>query len=108
MPFRAREVTELCVPMFHALGFMQAIVGVGLGSTLVVRRRFDPEVTLDSLEEHHATAMVVVPVMLSRIVDLGEEQDQAARHVGAADHLRQRLGARRGPRASARPTRSDR
>jgi fatty-acyl-CoA synthase len=73
VPFRAREVTELCVPMFHALGFLQATVGVGLGSTLVVRRRFDPEVTLDSLEQHRATAMVVVPVMLSRIVDLGEE-----------------------------------
>ncbi len=74
VPFRAREVTEMCVPMFHALGFMQAIVGVGLGSTLVVRRRFDPEVTLDSLEEHRATAMVVVPVMLSRLADLGEEK----------------------------------
>ena len=73
VPFHAREVTELCVPMFHALGFMQAMMGVGLGSTLVVRRRFDPEVTLDSLEAHRATAMVVVPVMLSRIVDLGEE-----------------------------------
>jgi fatty-acyl-CoA synthase len=69
VPFRAREVTELCVPMFHALGFMQAMVGVGLGSTLVVRRRFDPEETLDSLEEHRAAAMVVVPVMLRRILD---------------------------------------
>ena len=74
VPFHAQEVTELCVPMFHALGFMQAIVGVGLGSTLVVRRRFDPEETLDSLEEHRATAMVVVPVMLSRILDLGEKK----------------------------------
>jgi fatty-acyl-CoA synthase len=74
VPFRAREVTELCVPMFHALGFMQAIVGVGLGSTLVVRRRFDPEVTLDSLEEHRATAMVMVPVMLSRFLEIGEEK----------------------------------
>jgi fatty-acyl-CoA synthase len=74
VPFRAREVTELCVPMFHALGFMQAIVGVGLGSTLVVRRRFDPEQTLDSLQEHRATAMVMVPVMLSRFLDLGEEK----------------------------------
>ncbi|MBV9802122.1 MAG: acyl-CoA synthetase [Solirubrobacterales bacterium] len=73
VPFRAHEITELCVPMFHALGFMQAIVGVGLGSTLVVRRRFDPETTLDSLEEHKATAMVMVPVMLSRTLDLGEE-----------------------------------
>jgi fatty-acyl-CoA synthase len=74
VPFRAREVTELCVPMFHALGFMQAIVGVGLGSTLVVRRRFDPEQTLASLEEHRATAMVMVPVMLTRFLDLGEEE----------------------------------
>jgi fatty-acyl-CoA synthase len=74
VPFRTHEVTELCVPMFHALGFMQAIVGVGLGSTLVMRRRFDPETTLDSLEEQGATAMVVVPVMLSRILDLGEEK----------------------------------
>jgi fatty-acyl-CoA synthase len=60
--------------MFHALGFMQAIVGIALGSTLVVRRRFDPETTLDSLEKHKATAMVVVPVMLRRLVDLGEEE----------------------------------
>jgi fatty-acyl-CoA synthase len=74
VPFRARETTELCVPMFHALGFMQAIVAIGLGSTLVVRRRFDPEQTLDSLEEHRATAMVVVPVMLRRITDLGDEK----------------------------------
>jgi fatty-acyl-CoA synthase len=73
VPFRARETTELCVPMFHAFGFMQAMVGVALGSTLVVRRRFDPEATLDSLEEHSATAMVMVPVMLSRLLDLGED-----------------------------------
>ncbi len=74
VPFRAGETTELCVPMFHALGFMQAVVGIGLGSTLVVRRRFDPEATLESLEEHGVTAMVVVPVMLRRLVDLGEEE----------------------------------
>jgi fatty-acyl-CoA synthase len=73
VPFRAGEVTEMCVPMFHALGFMQAMVGIGLGSTLVIRRRFDPEETLDSLERHQATAMVVVPVMLQRILELGEE-----------------------------------
>jgi fatty-acyl-CoA synthase len=69
VPFKAREVTELCVPMFHALGFAQALVGVGLGSTLVIRRRFDPEETLHSLQEHRATAMVMVPVMLQRTVD---------------------------------------
>ncbi len=74
VPFRARETTELCVPMFHALGFTHAVLGIALGSTLVVRRRFDAEQTLDSLQEHQATAMIVVPVMLQRMVDLGEEQ----------------------------------
>jgi fatty-acyl-CoA synthase len=74
VPFKAGEVTELCVPMFHALGFAQALVGIGLGSTLVVRRRFDPEQTLESLEEHRATAMVMVPVMLQRTLELGEEK----------------------------------
>ncbi|HEY2653650.1 MAG TPA: acyl-CoA synthetase [Solirubrobacteraceae bacterium] len=74
VPFKAGEVTELCVPMFHALGFAQALVGIGLGSTLVLRRRFDPEETLASLEEHRATAMVMVPVMLQRTLELGEEK----------------------------------
>jgi fatty-acyl-CoA synthase len=74
VPFRAGEVTELCVPMFHALGFAQALVGIGLGSTLVIRRRFDPEQTLESIEQHRATAMVMVPVMLQRTLELGEEK----------------------------------
>jgi len=76
VPFRARETTELCVPMFHALGFAQALVGIGLGSTLVIRRRFDPEETLRSLERHQATAMVMVPVMLQRAVDQLEQMDE--------------------------------
>jgi fatty-acyl-CoA synthase len=71
--------------MFHALGFMQAIFGIALGSTLVVRRRFDPQTTLDSLERHGASAMVVVPVMLRRIVDLGDEA------IAARDHSKLRI-----------------
>jgi fatty-acyl-CoA synthase len=74
VPFRARETTELCVPLFHALGFSQATLGLALGSTMVVRRHFDPQKTLESLEEHRASTMVVVPVMLQRIVDVGEDE----------------------------------
>ncbi|HEV3056538.1 MAG TPA: acyl-CoA synthetase [Solirubrobacteraceae bacterium] len=73
VPFRARQTTELCAPMFHALGFAHAILGVALGSTLVVRRRFDPQATLDSLDRHRASAMIVVPVMLARMLELGPE-----------------------------------
>ena len=70
VPFRARETTELAVPMFHALGFAGMALGLALGSTLVVRRHFDPEATLDSLQENEATALVVVPVMLQRMLEL--------------------------------------
>jgi fatty-acyl-CoA synthase len=73
VPFRAREVTENCAPMFHALGFAHMIFAVGMGSTIVVRRRFDPQATIDSLARNRVTAMIVVPVMLQRILDLGPE-----------------------------------
>jgi fatty-acyl-CoA synthase len=73
VPFRAREVTELCPPMFHAFGFMNMLLAVALGSTIVVRRKFDPQTTLDSLDRNGATALIVVPVMLARMLDLGEE-----------------------------------
>jgi fatty-acyl-CoA synthase len=74
VPFRARETTELAVPLFHALGFASMALGLALGSTLVVRRRFDPELTLDSIQDNGCTALVVVPVMLQRILDLGADK----------------------------------
>jgi fatty-acyl-CoA synthase len=53
-----------------------------LGSTLVVRRRFDPRQTLDSLSEHYATAMIAVPIMLRRLIDL-QPQHWAGRDLSA-------------------------
>ena len=54
-------------PMFHATGLSQLIVTLALGSTVVVRRRFEPEATLRALADHRCTALVLVPTMLSRI-----------------------------------------
>ncbi|MGD9621752.1 MAG: long-chain-fatty-acid--CoA ligase FadD2 [Mycolicibacterium sp.] len=69
VPFKAAEVTSLPAPMFHALGFLHATIAMLLGSTLVLRRRFKPATVLSDIERHRATAMVVVPVMLSRLLD---------------------------------------
>ncbi len=77
VPFRAQEVTQLAAPMFHALGFAHLIMGLALGSTLVVSRHFDPEATLDSLQDNQATAIILVPVMLQRILDLGDDVIEA-------------------------------
>ncbi|MFI6043741.1 acyl-CoA synthetase [Nocardia sp. NPDC051321] len=73
VPFRAREITECPAPLFHTLGFAHMFIALGFGSTLVIRRRFDPRAVLDGLHRHRATALVVVPVMLRRMVELGPE-----------------------------------
>lgn len=69
VPFKAKEVTSLPAPMFHALGFLHATIAMMLGSTLVLRRKFKPATVLADIEKHKATAIVVVPVMLSRMLD---------------------------------------
>jgi fatty-acyl-CoA synthase len=72
VPFRTREVTQLGAPTFHALGFAHMILGVVLGSTLVLHRHFEPERVLESLEQNRATAMIAVPVMIQRMLDLDD------------------------------------
>ena len=76
VPFKAGEVTSLPSPMFHALGYLHGTIAMFLGSTLVLRRRFKPPLVLEDIEKHRATAMVVVPVMLSRILDAIEKMEQ--------------------------------
>jgi acyl-CoA synthetase (AMP-forming)/AMP-acid ligase II len=76
VPFKANEVTSLPAPMFHALGFLHATIAMFLGSTLVLRRRFKPATVLADIEKNRATAMVVVPVMLSRLLDELEKTEK--------------------------------
>ncbi|HXE98803.1 MAG TPA: AMP-binding protein, partial [Solirubrobacterales bacterium] len=73
IPLRAGEPTMIAAPMFHSWGFVHFTLGMGLGSTLVLRRKFDPEDTLSATAQHECTALVVVPVMLQRIMELPAE-----------------------------------
>lgn len=76
VPFKAGEVTSLPAPMFHALGYLHGTIAMFLGSTLLLRRKFKPPLVLEDIEKHKVTAMVVVPVMLSRILDAVEKMDK--------------------------------
>ncbi len=73
IPLHARESTVIAAPMFHSWGYIHFSLGLLLGSTFVLRRRFDPEGTLADVARHRATALVVVPVMLQRILELPPE-----------------------------------
>jgi fatty-acyl-CoA synthase len=48
-------------------------LGLGLSSTIVLRRKFDPEGALSAVAQFECTALAVVPVMLQRILDLPED-----------------------------------
>jgi fatty-acyl-CoA synthase len=44
-----------------------------LGSTFVLRRKFDPEECLAEVARHRCDSLIVVPVMMQRILELPEE-----------------------------------
>ena len=52
IPLKARGTTVIAPPLFHAWGLAHLGLGLLLSSTIVLRRRFDPEETLALLEEH--------------------------------------------------------
>ncbi len=74
IPLREGDVIRAGAPLFHAWGFSSFILGMALGATLVLRRRFDPLECLADIEAHRCRGLVVVPVMLQRILALPTEQ----------------------------------
>src|SRR6476659_3667734 len=73
IPFRSRETMMIAAPLFHSWGFFHFVMSLPTASTLVLRRRFDPEETLRAVQKHRAEVLAVVPVMLQRILQLPEE-----------------------------------
>jgi len=70
IPLRRGQISVVAAPLFHTWGFAHFALGLMLNSTLVLRRRFDPEATLAVIAHTRADSLAVVPVMLQRILDL--------------------------------------
>jgi acyl-CoA synthetase (AMP-forming)/AMP-acid ligase II/carbon monoxide dehydrogenase subunit G len=73
IPLNNRQVTHIAAPLFHSWGFAHFSLGLILGSTYVLRRKFDPEACLAEVSRHRCDSLVVVPVMMQRIMELPEE-----------------------------------
>ena len=76
IPIKAGEKVHIAAPLFHSWGFAHFTLGLLLGTTLVLRRKFDPEQALAEIERHKCSTLVVVPVMMSRILELDKEVRQ--------------------------------
>ena len=73
IPYRSRDTMMVAAPLFHSWGFFHFVMSLPTASTLVLRRRFDPEETLRAVQVHRAQVLAVVPVMLQRILQLPEQ-----------------------------------
>ena len=73
MPLRRGWTCHIAAPLFHTWGWAHLALGMLLESTVVLRRKFDPEGCLEAVAEHKADSLVVIPVMLQRIMKLPEE-----------------------------------
>jgi fatty-acyl-CoA synthase len=73
IPLKAREKTMIAAPMFHSWGFVHFTLGMSLSSTVVLNRKFDPESTLSLTAQHECEALIVVPVMMQRILELPDD-----------------------------------
>ena len=73
IPLKARDTIHIAAPLFHSWGFAHFSLGLILGMTYVLRRKFDPEACLAEVARTRADALAVVPVMMQRILDLPEE-----------------------------------
>src|SRR4051794_25327501 len=73
IPLRTRENVHIAAPLFHSWGFLHFTLGLGLSSTVILRRKFDPEGCLSAVAQFECTTLAVVPVMLQRILELPED-----------------------------------
>jgi fatty-acyl-CoA synthase len=60
--------------MFHSWGLAHFTLGLALSSAFVLQRTFDERRTLAALAEHRCSALIVVPVMLQRLLELPREE----------------------------------
>ena len=73
IPFRTGMTMMIAAPLFHSWGFFHFVMSLPTGSTMVLRRRFDPEGTLEAAEQSRADVLAAVPVMVQRILSLPDE-----------------------------------
>ncbi len=70
IPYRVGDRMMIAAPLFHSWGFSHFVMSLPTAATMVLRRRFDPESTLETVQRHRATVLAVVPVMIQRILGL--------------------------------------
>ncbi|GAB4013862.1 AMP-binding protein [Nocardioides ultimimeridianus] len=70
LDLRTGETMMVCPPAFHGMGVLCLMLGLALGDTVVLQRRFDAAAAAAAVERHRVDVMVAVPAMLQRLLAL--------------------------------------
>ncbi|MBE3002372.1 AMP-binding protein [Nocardiopsis sp. HNM0947] len=70
IPLRSSDRILVSAPIFHTWGLAGVQLGMSMRATLVMRRLFEPEDVLRTIQEQRCSVLFAVPVMLRRIMDL--------------------------------------
>ncbi len=69
VPYRVGDLYLIAPPLFHAWGLSQLTIALATASTVILRRRFDPDEIVETLRSREVDVLAVVPLMLRRILN---------------------------------------
>ncbi|MBL7020551.1 MAG: AMP-binding protein [Nitrospinaceae bacterium] len=68
--FTPEDKVIVALPLFHSFGNIMALVLLRSGATLILLKQFQPKTILESIAEHKATILPLVPTIYSFLVQL--------------------------------------
>jgi acyl-CoA synthetase (AMP-forming)/AMP-acid ligase II len=72
VPFAEDDLVVVPAPLFHAFGLLTFSLTFLVGAATVLPDSFDAKGTLELVEQHRATGLAAVPVMLRRMLQLDD------------------------------------
>ena len=67
-------VTLLDGPLYHSAQWAFSLLPLFAGSTVVMRHKFDPVMTLRAIDEHHITNVHLVPTQFVRLLKVADDE----------------------------------
>ncbi len=68
--FTPEDKVIVALPLFHSFGNIMALVLLRSGATLILLKQFQPKTILESIAQHKATILPLVPTIYSFLVQL--------------------------------------
>jgi long-chain acyl-CoA synthetase len=68
--FTPEDKVIIALPLFHSFGNIMALVLLRSGATLILLKQFQPKTILESIAQHKATILPLVPTIYSFLVQL--------------------------------------